>query len=103
MRRNSIGYYDESVAGGEVVRAFVPDPLPPMPPLELQGGRQQLLEKATAALGRLDSVCMLLPNPQLFLYSYVRRENIGSLPPNGVCLLSLRSIAALVIEILAEN
>jgi Fic family protein len=78
MRRNSTGYYDESVAGGEVVRAFVPAPLPPVPPLELQGGRQQLLEKATAALGRLDSVCMLLPNPQLFLYSYVRREAVLS-------------------------
>jgi Fic family protein len=66
------------VAGGEVVRAFVPEPLPPVPPLELQGGRQQLLEKATAALGRLDSVCMFLPNPQLFLYSYIRREAVLS-------------------------
>lgn len=78
MQRNLTGYYDESVAGGEVVRAFVPAPLPPVPPLDLQGGRQQLLEKATAALGRLDSVCVLLPNPQLFLYSYVRREAVLS-------------------------
>jgi Fic/DOC family N-terminal len=74
MRRNSTGQYDTSVAGDEVVRAFVPDPLPPEPSLDLGGGRQRLLEKATLALGRLDSVCMLLPNPQLFLYSYIRRE-----------------------------
>lgn len=77
MQRNS-GSYVEGVAGGEVVQAFVPLPLPPIPPLDLQGGRQQLLEKATVALGRLDSVCTLLPNPQLFLYSYVRREAVLS-------------------------
>ncbi len=78
MRRELTGHYVESVAGGELVRAFVPDPLPPVPALDLQGGRQQLLEKATVALGRLDSICMLLPNPQLFLYSYVRREAVLS-------------------------
>ena len=51
MQRNS-GSYVEGVAGGEVVQAFVPLPLPPIPPLDLQGGRQQLLEKATVALGK---------------------------------------------------
>lgn len=68
----------ESVAGGETVRAFVPDRLPPDPPLELAGSRQQLLERATIAVGRLDSVSTLLPHPQLFLYSYVRREAVLS-------------------------
>ncbi|MCW6037148.1 hypothetical protein K4A83_12835 [Spirulina subsalsa FACHB-351] len=68
----------ETVAGGEVVQAFIPKPLPPIPPLDLDSGRQQLLEKATLALGRLDSVSMLLPNPQLFLYAYVRREAVLS-------------------------
>jgi Fic family protein len=78
MRRNSTGHYETSVAGSETVRAFVPDSLPPVPGLDFSGGRQQLLEKATLALGRLDSVCMLLPDPQLFLYSYVRREAVLS-------------------------
>jgi Fic family protein len=78
MRRKLTGRYDTSVAGGETIRAFVPDPLPPLPPLDLSGGRQRLLEKATLALGRLDSVCTLLPDPQLFLYSYVRREAVLS-------------------------
>ena len=44
------------------------------PKLELGGGRQRLLERATLALGRLDSVATFLPDPQLFLYAYVRRE-----------------------------
>jgi Fic family protein len=78
MRRNSTGHYETSLAGGETVRAFVPEDLPPVPGLDFSGGRQQLLEKATLALGRLDSVCMLLPDPQLFLYSYIRREAVLS-------------------------
>lgn len=78
MQRNSTGRYDSSVAGGEQIRAFVPHPLPPQPALEFSAGRQQLLEKATLALGRLDSVWTLLPDPQLFLYSYIRREAVLS-------------------------
>lgn len=37
MRRKATGKYAASVAGGETVRAFVPFPLPPTPPLELSG------------------------------------------------------------------
>jgi Fic family protein len=63
---------------GEVVRAFVPSPLPPDPPIVLSGGIQLRLERAQLALGRLDSVSTLLPGPQLFLYSYVRKEALLS-------------------------
>lgn len=78
MRRDATGRTVASVAGGETVRAFVPDVLPPVPPLDLGGGRQAALEKATLALGRLDSIGLLLPDPQLFLYAYVRREAVLS-------------------------
>jgi Fic family protein len=78
MHRDATGSYATSVAAGESVRAFVPDPLPPMPPLDLGGARQTALEKATLALGRLDSIALLLPDPQLFLYAYVRREAVLS-------------------------
>lgn len=61
-----------------MVNAFVPNPLPPAPPLEINEARQRLLERATLALGRLDSVSTLLPDPQLFLYAYVRREAVLS-------------------------
>lgn len=73
MLRNATGTYAVSVAGSETVPAFVPAPLPPNPPLYLSNSRQNLLERATQAVGRLDSVSMLLPNPQLFLYAYVHR------------------------------
>ncbi len=78
MHRDAVGAYISSVAGGETVRAFVPAPLPPNPPLDLGGTRQILLERATLALGRLDSISLLLPDPRLFLYAYVRREAVLS-------------------------
>lgn len=78
MGRETTGRYVTSIAHGETVRAFVPAALPPVPPLDLSGARQPLLERATLAVGRLDSVSLLLPDPQLFLYAYVRREAVLS-------------------------
>ncbi len=76
MKRGSTGYYETNRLAGEEVKAFIPHPLPPNPPLELTHARQQLLELATLSLGRLDSITLLLPDPDLFLYSYIRREVI---------------------------
>ncbi|MFN3361084.1 MAG: Fic family protein [Pseudanabaenaceae cyanobacterium] len=78
MRRRLTGRHEVTVVAGERIQAFIPDPLPPKPPLELTAQRQQLLERATLALGRLDSVTLLLPDPDLFLYAYVRREAVLS-------------------------
>lgn len=78
MKRDKNGRIVASIAGGESVRAFVPAPLPPVPALNLSGPLQAKLERATLALGRLDSVSVLLPDPQLFLYAYVRREAVLS-------------------------
>ncbi len=64
--------------GPEGFRAFIPAPLPPDPQLNLGGAIQALLEKASTALGRLDGITLLLPDPGLFLYSYVRREAVLS-------------------------
>ncbi len=77
-KRGRSGRYQVSVAGGETVRAFVPAPLPPEPPLRFTPERRRLLERATLALGRLDSITLLLPEPEIFLYSYVRREAVLS-------------------------
>lgn len=78
MQRGLTGHYEITEVGGETIRAFIPIPLPPNPPLEMNAQRQQLLERATLALGRLDSVTLLLPDPDLFLYAYVRREAVLS-------------------------
>ena len=83
MRRGMTGKYDTTIIGGEEVRAFMPDPLPPQPALDLSDMRQQLLERAALALGRLDSITLLLPDPNIFLYAYVRREAVLSSQVEG--------------------
>ena len=79
MKRGETGSYETTSAGGEQVRAFVPAPLPPVPPLAFEGNLQQALEDAVLlALGRLDGVSTLLPDTSLFLYAYVRKEAVLS-------------------------
>lgn len=78
MRRDATGRYVITSTTGEAVRAFVPAPLPPRPPVVLEGPLQTLHEKALLACGRLDGVSSLLPDPELFLYAYVRREALLS-------------------------
>jgi len=62
----------------EGYRAFIPAPLPPEPALKMDGELQVLLSKADRALGRLDGVTSVLPNPNLFLAMYVRHEAVLS-------------------------
>ena len=62
MRRAETGHYKIKVAGGERVNAFVPAPLPPQPPLRLDGPMQQALESAALSLGRLDGIATMLPD-----------------------------------------
>lgn len=78
MERGNTGSWLETAVGGERVRAFVPSPLPPDPPLVLDGALQQQLETAGLALGRLDASSTLLPEKSLFLYAYVRKEAVLS-------------------------
>lgn len=78
MERGPTGRYETTTVGGERVDAFVPAPLPPDPPMALDGGLQTALERAHLAVGRLDGASRLLPDADLFLYSYVRKEAVLS-------------------------
>ncbi|MDP6372198.1 MAG: Fic family protein [SAR202 cluster bacterium] len=64
--------------GGERVRAFVPAPLPPRPPVAFGGDLQRAFEAAQHAVGSLDGVSALLPDKSLFIYAYVRKEAVLS-------------------------
>jgi len=59
-------------------RAFIPAVLPPDPPIVLDGELTRLLSDADRALGRLDGVATVLPNPDLFVAMYVRQEAVLS-------------------------
>lgn len=59
-------------------RAFIPSDLPPNPPLEFDAEMQGLLSRADRALGRLDGSIQTLPNPDLFVMMYVRKEAVLS-------------------------
>jgi Fic family protein len=59
-------------------RAFHPAPLPPKPSIVLEGELPALLSAAERALGRLDGSVLTLPNPDLFVYLYVRKEAVLS-------------------------
>jgi len=59
-------------------RAFVPAPLPPHPPVAIKGEVAALLSTADRALGRLDGSITTLPNPDLFVFMYVRKEAVLS-------------------------
>jgi Fic family protein len=72
-----LGRYKETTFKGERIRAFIPPPLPPDPPIDIAS----LLGKLSAAdraVGRLDGISVLLPDRALFLYMYVRKEAVLS-------------------------
>lgn len=58
--------------------AFIPNNLPPEPGINIDEEMQSLLSKADRALGRLDGSIQSLPNPELFVFMYVRKEAVLS-------------------------
>lgn len=74
-KRFRAGRYVQQAGG---YRAFVPAPLPPDPPLDLSGRLRERLSEADYALGRLDGAVLTLPNPDLFVFMYVRKEAVLS-------------------------
>jgi Fic family protein len=59
-------------------RAFIPARLPPDPPIARDDELERRLSDADRALGRLDGVASVLPNPDLFVAMYVRHEAVLS-------------------------
>jgi Fic family protein len=59
-------------------KAFHPNPLPPEPPLAQDEELTYLLGKATHAVGRLSGLSAIIPDPDLFVYLYVRKEALLS-------------------------
>lgn len=75
MENRTTGHYRAGPGG---FRAFHPNPLPPQPPIAMSREMVRLLSDAKRGLAGLDSATDLLPNPEGFVYSYVRREAVLS-------------------------
>jgi len=78
MNRDLQGRYITISTVGEKAQAFIPATLPPTPPIEWSSELREKFDQALLALGRLDSVSVLLPDTSLFLYMYVRKEAVLS-------------------------
>ncbi len=90
------GRYVQQPAG---YRAFIPEPLPPDPPVQISGTLQVQLSLADRALGRLDGSIQTLPNPDLFVWMYVRKEAVLSSQIEGT-QSSLQDVLAAEAQIL---
>lgn len=82
-------------------RAYEPAPLPPDPPVVLDGELQRLLFEADRALGRLDGSVLTLPNPDLFVFMYVRKEAVLSSQIEGT-QSSLQDVLAAEAQLFAH-
>ena len=69
------GWYVEQLGK---YQAFIPNPLPPVPEINMDQEMWQLLSLADRSLGRLDGSTDALPNPDLFVLMYVRKEAVLS-------------------------
>lgn len=73
--KNRAGYFMNTNVG---YKAFVPAKLPPEPPIQYDAEMQTLLSLADRKLGRLDGITQILPNPELFIAMYVKKEAVLS-------------------------
>jgi cell filamentation protein, protein adenylyltransferase len=72
------GRYLLAQDGPEGFWAFHPRPLPPDPPLQIDAALQDLSDCANRAIGRLDGITALLPEPDVFIYCFARKEAVLS-------------------------
>ncbi|MCC8163952.1 MAG: Fic family protein [Lachnospiraceae bacterium] len=75
---NRAGYYKTNLSGEMAYQSFVPNALPPVPPIEMSEEIIRLLVKANSQLAVLDSVATRIPNVDLFVSMYVRKEALMS-------------------------
>lgn len=84
MLRTMTGESHITTVGDEQVRAFVPFPLPPDPPVEMNNSLKDLHDSALFFLGRLDGFLSSLPDKDIFLYQYIRAEAVMSSRIEGI-------------------
>ena len=80
LTSNRTGRIKRNITGYD---SFIPNKLPPEPPLQIDDEMQLLLSEADRKLGRLDGITQVLPNPELFVAMYVNKEAVLSAQIEG--------------------
>lgn len=93
------GRYIRQMSG---YRAFIPAPLPPSPPVQVDNELQGLLSQADRALWRLDGSIQTLPHPDMFVFMYVRKEAVLSSQIEGT-QSSLQDVLAAEAKVLSPD
>jgi len=75
--RHPFGSYINNSVSGELVKAYMPDTLPPDSPIEM-ADLYSLQDQANLSIGRLDGISINVPDISLFLYMYIRKEAVLS-------------------------
>lgn len=76
--KSRAGEYKINLTGALQYKSFLPKPLPPNPPIELDEEIVHLLSKANRSMGILEGVSRQVPNIDLFVSMYVRKEALLS-------------------------
>ncbi len=70
------GRYIVTNSSGESVQAFVPNPLPPKPPITMDSKLNQLLKEASSSIEKLELASKLVPSREWLLYGFIRKEAV---------------------------
>lgn len=76
--KNRAGYYRTNLSGEMAYKSFVPNALPPEPPIEMSEDIVGLLIKANSQLAILENAATRVPNVELFVSMYIRKEALMS-------------------------
>jgi Fic family protein len=75
---NRAGKYVKNLLGIASYDSFQPSPLPPVPAIEMDGELSNLIKKAYLLLGELNGISNNIPNIDLFIAMYIRKEALLS-------------------------
>jgi Fic family protein len=102
--KRQVGRYEKSTAAGEVISAFIPEPLPPRPTLALAPATRGKVRLAEQKLSRLELAGEMVPSLEWFIYAFVRKEAVVSSQIEGtqaslVDLLAYEAGARVTVEV----
>jgi len=78
MNGERAGHYAKQLQGELVYKAFIPKPLPPEPVIQFDAELTNMLSRADQGIGRLDGILKSIPNPELFVAMYIKKEAVLS-------------------------